>query len=268
MKRTGAIGVALVAAMAGSGGFIAVYATSQSRLYEGLSIALAAGSLAFAAIAWAFELLPAQRVVDDIETYPSPASERAREGGAVERDVQMLARPRALLVLLGAAIASFAAMLAVPLRSLGPAPDGTLFHTRWRRGDALVREDGSAVRAGDLNVDSAIVVFPQGAPGDAQSSTTLVRLQPDVAGTAEGYVAYSRLCTHAGCPVALYRAAARQLLCPCHQSVFDVMADGAVVSGPADHPLPRLPIEIGDDGVLRALGDFPEPVGPGFWERG
>ena len=68
--------------------------------------------------------------------------------------------------------------------------------------------------------------------------------------------------------MALYRAAARQLLCPCHQSVFDVVADGAVLAGPADHALPRLPIEVGSDGVLRATGDFPEPVGPGFWERG
>jgi ubiquinol-cytochrome c reductase iron-sulfur subunit len=68
--------------------------------------------------------------------------------------------------------------------------------------------------------------------------------------------------------VALYRAADRELICPCHQSAFDVMADGAVISGPADHALPRLPIEIGSDGFLRATGDFPEPVGPGFWERG
>ena len=190
------------------------------------------------------------------------------ESDAVARDARVVARPRALVMLLGAALASFAAMLAVPFRSLGPAPGDALFHTRWRRGDALVREDGTAVRAGDVNVDSSLSVFPQGAVGDAQSSATLVRLPPGEPGTAQGYLVYSRLCTHAGCPVALYRAAARQLLCPCHQSVFDVVSDGAVISGPADHALPRLPIEIGDDGVLRALGDFPEPVGPGFWERG
>jgi ubiquinol-cytochrome c reductase iron-sulfur subunit len=87
------------------------------------------------------------------------------------------------------------------------------------------------------------------------------------AAQTQGYMAYSRVCTHAGCPVALYRAADRELICPCHQSVFNVLADGAVVSGPADHPLPRLPIEIGEDGVLRAIGDFPSTVGPGFWEE-
>ncbi len=268
MNRTGAIGAALLIAIAASGGFIAVYVTSQSRLYEGVFVAMAAAALCAAAIGWAFWLLPPERVVDEIETYPSPPAERARESGAIAGDVRTVTRPRALLALLGASLASFAAMLAVPFRSLGPAPGGALFHTRWRRGDALVREDGTEVRAGEMNVDSALAIYPQGSVGDAQSSATLVRLQPDAEGTAQGYVAYSRLCTHAGCPVALYRAAARQLLCPCHQSVFDVVAGGAVLSGPADHALPRLPIEVGDDGVLRALGDFPEPVGPAFWERG
>jgi len=268
MTRSGPIGAALVAAIVASGGFIAAYVTSQSRLYEGLAIALAAAALCAAVVAWAFRLLPAARVVDEIDAYPSPAPERARENDALARGERAVARPRALLMLLGAALASFAAALAVPFRSLGPAPGNALFHTRWRRGDALVRVDGSAVRASDVNVDSALVVFPQNSAGDAQSSVTLVRLPVVTPGTAGGYIAYSRLCTHAGCPVALYRAAARQLLCPCHQSVFDVVADGAVISGPADHALPRLPIEIGDDGVLRALGDFPEPVGPSFWERG
>ncbi|MBV8374760.1 MAG: Rieske (2Fe-2S) protein [Candidatus Eremiobacteraeota bacterium] len=173
-----------------------------------------------------------------------------------------------LLALLGAALASFAAALIVPIRSLGPAPDGALFHTRWRKGVGLAREDGSLVRAGDLNVDSAIAVFPQDALGDSQSQATLIRLPDDVAGSPGGYIAYSRLCTHAGCPVALYRAQSKELLCPCHQSVFDVVAGGAVVSGPADRALPRLPIEVGGDGILRARGDFPEPVGPDFWERG
>ena len=173
-----------------------------------------------------------------------------------------------LVALLSAALASFAAALIVPIRSLGPAPDRLLFHTRWRKGDRIVREDGSLVHVDDLNVDSAITIFPEDALGDSQSQATLIRLPGDVAASADGYIAYSRLCTHAGCPVALYRAASKELLCPCHQSVFDVVDNGTVVSGPADHALPRLPIEVGSDGILRATGDFPEAVGPGFWERG
>lgn len=142
-----------------------------------------------------------------------------------------------------------------------------LFDTRWRRGDRLRREDGSLVRVDDLEVDSTVTVFPEDAPGDAQSQVALVRLPAALAPATRGYVAYSRVCTHAGCPVALYRAAAKQLLCPCHQSVFDVTRDGAVVAGPADHALPRLPLRIDARGYLRAAAGFGEPVGPGFWER-
>jgi ubiquinol-cytochrome c reductase iron-sulfur subunit len=84
----------------------------------------------------------------------------------------------------------------------------------------------------------------------------------------EGYVAFSKVCTHAGCPVGLYQQQFKKLLCPCHQSTFDV-ADGASVSfGPATRPLPQLPLEVDDDGFLRAQSDYQEPVGPGFWDRG
>ncbi len=212
--------------------------------------------------------MPPDQVTDKIETYPSPLAERTAEGDAIVTDLRAVSRPHALVYLLYAALGTFAAALIVPIRSLGPAPADALFHTRWRRGTPLVREDGSVINVTSLNLDSAVTVFPQGAIGDAQSQVTLIRLPDEVADSARGFIAYSRLCTHAGCPVALYRAAARELLCPCHQSVFDVVGNGAVISGPADHALPRLPIAVAADGTLVATGDFPEPVGPGFWERG
>ncbi|HEX4013943.1 MAG TPA: Rieske (2Fe-2S) protein [Candidatus Cybelea sp.] len=270
MRSRGELGVAaaLVVATIASIAFIVVYFAAPDRLYEGLAIAVAAAALSLAAAGWAFWVLPFERVVDEIETYPSPPGERVAQGRVAVADLREVARPRFLIAMAAAAIGSFAAALIVPFRSLGPAPDDKLFHTRWRPGTALVREDGTPVRVDALNVDSSIAIFPNGAVDDAQSQATLIRLPPGVAGTAAGYIAYSRLCTHAGCPVALYRAAARELLCPCHQSVFDVVNEGAVLSGPADHALPRLPIAVGPDGVLRARGDFPEPVGPGFWERG
>jgi ubiquinol-cytochrome c reductase iron-sulfur subunit len=259
---------ALLLAMLASAGFIAAYATSGSRLAEGIALAVAAASLCTAAIGWAFWILPHEQVVDALDSYPSPPADRIAEARTMGEDLREVSRSRILVRLLYGALGAFAAALVVPIRSLGPAPGDTLFHTKWRKGDRLVKETGALVRAGDLNVDSAITVFPEGAVGDAQSQAMLVRLPEGLADTAKGYIAYSKVCTHAGCPVALYRAAARQLLCPCHQSLFDVTSDGAVVSGPADHALPRLPIEIDDDGVLRATGDFPDPVGPGFWERG
>ncbi|HLI95631.1 MAG TPA: Rieske (2Fe-2S) protein, partial [Candidatus Baltobacteraceae bacterium] len=83
----------------------------------------------------------------------------------------------------------------------------------------------------------------------------------------EGLLAFSKVCTHAGCPVGLYRAAARQLFCPCHQSTFDVLTGGNRTFGPASRGLPQLPLALAPDGTLEALGDYPEPIGPGYWER-
>lgn len=267
MKREAAIASALLLSVLGSGAFIAAYLLTADRLDEGLALAIAAGGLCAAALGWAFWILPHERVVDEIETYPSPRKERTEQSAEITEDLREITRPRLLLALLGGALGSFAAALVLPFRSLGIAPDSLLAHTRWRRGGRIVRSDGRLVGVADLNVDAAIIVFPEGWVGDAQSSATLIRVPEETPGTARGYIVYSRLCTHAGCPVALYRPRTKELLCPCHQSLFDVMADGAVISGPADHPLPRLPIQIGYDGVLQAAGDFPRPVGPGFWER-
>ena len=268
MKKDAAIASALFTAILGSGIFIAAYFTTADRLFEGLGIAIAAAGLCAAAVGWAFWILPDEQVVDQVDTYPCSPDDRAAQSAEVAESVREVTRSRMLVGLLLGALGSFVCAMIVPIRSLGLAPDDLLFHTRWRKGARIVRDDGSVVHVDDLNVDGMLAVYPEGAIDDAQSMATLVRVPENAAGTASGYMAYSRVCTHAGCPVALYRAATKELVCPCHQSIFDVMTNGAVISGPADHALPRLPIEIGDDGVLRATGDFPEPVGPGFWERG
>jgi ubiquinol-cytochrome c reductase iron-sulfur subunit len=268
MKKQATVAFALLVSTLGSVGFVVAYATGGDRLYEGLCLAIAAAGLSAAALGWAFFFVADEIVVDEIETYPSSPGERAAQSGEIAEDVGKVSRPKLLVRLLYFALGAFGAALVVPVRSLGRAPDGALFTTRWRKGDRLVRDDGSPIYVGDLNVDSTLTVFPEGALDDSQSQATLIRLAQTAADSANGYIAYSRICTHAGCPVALYRAAAKELMCPCHQSVFDVLSNGAVVSGPADHALPRLPIEVGSDGILRATGDFPEPVGPGFWERG
>jgi ubiquinol-cytochrome c reductase iron-sulfur subunit len=268
MKKDVAIASALFVAILGSASFIAAYFVTADRLFEGLGLAIAAVGSCAAALGWAFWILPDEQVVDEIDSYPSAPSERAAQSSEVAEDVREVTRSRMLIALLGAALGSFAAAMILPIRSLGLAPDNLLFHTRWRKGERIVREDGSPVHVDDVNVDSALTIFPEGATDDAQSVATLIRVAESTPGTASGFMVYSRLCTHAGCPVALYRADVKELICPCHQSVFDVLANGAVVAGPADHALPRLPIEVGEDGVLRAGGDFPDPVGPGFWERG
>jgi ubiquinol-cytochrome c reductase iron-sulfur subunit len=137
-----------------------------------------------------------------------------------------------------------------------------------------VAADGTPVTSSTLEVGSFTTVFPEGYEGSADSQAVLVRVEPGqlqlppdrLAGAPDGLVAYSKICTHAGCPLGLYLAATHELRCPCHQSTFDVLDGARPVYGPAPKPLPQLPIEIAADGGLLATGDFTEPVGPSFWE--
>ena len=109
--------------------------------------------------------------------------------------------------------------------------------------------------------------------GSADSQAVLIKVEPDLLqlptdraeGAPDGLVCYSKVCTHAGCPLGLYLAADHELRCPCHQSTFNVLNGAEPVYGPAPRPLPQLLIEVDDDGTLRAKGDFTEPVGPTFW---
>jgi ubiquinol-cytochrome c reductase iron-sulfur subunit len=110
----------------------------------------------------------------------------------------------------------------------------------------------------------------------AKAAVLLIRLDPDLVEDRpdregwdfDGIYAYSKICTHVGCPVALYEQQTHHLLCPCHQSTFDVTQYCKVIFGPANRPLPQLPITVDDEGYLIAQSDFHEPPGPSFWERG
>jgi ubiquinol-cytochrome c reductase iron-sulfur subunit len=139
------------------------------------------------------------------------------------------------------------------------------------------------LRPSDVAVGSLTFAKPEGLEEHdhdfqteiAKAALMIVRLQPDdikdkreLEWSHEGIVAYSKICTHVGCPISLYEQQTHHVLCPCHQSTFD-LADGArVIFGPAGHALPQLRIGVNDEGYLEALGDFDEPVGPAFWERG
>jgi ubiquinol-cytochrome c reductase iron-sulfur subunit len=162
-----------------------------------------------------------------------------------------------------------------PLNSLGPHATSSLLHTTWTKGSRLVTEDGRPVRLGDLKVNGVLTVFPEGHAGDADAQTILINI-----GTApqqvrkgrqtwspQGHVAYSKVCTHAGCPVGLYRTTNHELLCPCHQSTFAVLDGCRPVFGPAARSLPQLPLAVDNQGFLIAQHDYTEPVGPGFWNR-
>lgn len=267
-SRERAIAAGLLLSILGSAGFMFAYAKQMSTQWEGFALACAFGGFMIAALGWSRWIVPQEQVVDLRDVAPQPTEERAGMVDQWEHGAARTARRTWLMRMLYCAIGVFGLAALFPVGSLGPEPDDTLFHTRWKRGARLQRVDGTFVKAGDLNDDLAVTVFPENNIGDSQSMTVLVKLPEGLVKDApQGYVAYSKMCTHAGCPVALYRSVDHRLVCPCHQSAFDVTNDAAVVSGPADHALPRLPIEVASDGYLRATGDFPSPVGPGFWEE-
>ena len=155
--------------------------------------------------------------------------------------------------------------------------------TLWTKGKRLARDpSGDPIKASDVTIGSAFHVIPEGLNDEhdwleqkAKAVVLMVRLDPAILNETperqgwsyEGIVAYSKVCTHVGCPVALYEQQTHHLLCPCHQSTFDI-ADGAkVVFGPASRALPQLPITVDDEGYLVAQSDFHEPIGPSYWER-
>ncbi|KAA9135887.1 cytochrome bc1 complex Rieske iron-sulfur subunit [Microbacterium caowuchunii] len=161
-----------------------------------------------------------------------------------------------------------------------------LSHTMWKKGSRLALDpSGRPIKASEVTLGSAFQVIPEELAGvshhdgyleeKAKAIVLLMRLpQEDLIETEDrkdwsydGIVAYSKVCTHVGCPVALYEQQTHHLLCPCHQSQFDVSEGAKVIFGPAARPLPQLPITVDDEGYLIAQSDFTEPVGPSFWER-
>jgi ubiquinol-cytochrome c reductase iron-sulfur subunit len=170
-------------------------------------------------------------------------------------------------------------------RDLAPAadPNELLRHTMWAKGKRLTHDpSGVPVKASEVVYGSAFHIIPEGLNDQedwleqkAKAAVLLMRLRPEDLHEADdkkswsynGIVAYSKICTHVGCPVALYEQQTHHLLCPCHQSQFDVSNGAAVIFGPAARPLPQLPITVDSEGYLIAQSDFHEPVGPSFWER-
>jgi ubiquinol-cytochrome c reductase iron-sulfur subunit len=267
------VALALAASILAGLGLAVVYWLGGQPQIEGALLAVALGGFGAALILWERRMMLQEQVEEERE-IASSAEERAAAQAALERGGEEFSRRRFLARLLGAAAAALGLAALFPIRSLGRAPGLSLFRTAWRPGTVAVDENGVPVGAEQIPVGSVLTVFPQGHPGSADGQALLIRVEegalrlpPDrLAGAPEGLVAYSKVCTHAGCPVGLYRAQTHQLLCPCHQSTFDVLSGAQPTFGPASRPLPQLPIEIGSDGLVRARGDFTEPVGPGFWE--
>ncbi len=271
----------LVLGLLGVAGFGAAYWVNAKPWILGATMGFGLFFLGVGLVAWGKYLMPRGPFVES--RHPLANSEADRDAFAaaiVERGGEVVKRRKLLAGLLGGGLGVFGIVAVFPvLRSLGPLPKGTLFHTDWRKGTFAVDQTGRRVNVGELTVGSIITVFPEGKQntdrGQAVDQTVLIRISDEDFVTQKGretwgpkgYLAYSKMCTHLGCPVGLYEQELQVLVCPCHQSMFNVTNGAIPEFGPAPRPLPQLPLYIDADGYIRSQSDYDQPVGPGFWER-
>ncbi|MBW3615626.1 MAG: Rieske 2Fe-2S domain-containing protein [Actinobacteria bacterium] len=268
--------VAFTASMIAALALAVVYWRGGQPQLEGVLLAVSLGGIGVGMVVWAKRFLPAGEITEERGRMASTDEEVASFTQAFEQGEQAIQRRALLLKLLGGAVGALGIAALFPIRSLGPRPGRGLFDTAFRNGVRLMTVDNEPIRPEDLSVGGVVTVWPEGHVGEPDSPTLLVKVEdpelfrpPTVARwTVGGIVAYSKLCTHTGCPVGLYQARERLLLCPCHQSTFDVVEGAKPIFGPATRPLPQLPIGLNQAGELVSTGDYREPVGPGFWNRG
>ncbi len=257
-----------------------------STLLLGLGMTLGLFGIGFGAVHWAKTLMPDAEVAEDRHITRGSEEVRARAIEIIKlADSESgFSRRKLIRRSLYGALAFFPLPAIMLFGDLGPNPADTLRHTMWKAGTRLTKDPtGTPIKASDVTVGSVFHVIPEGLSDlsehkleeKAKAAVLLVRLNPEDLKEAEdrkswsydGIVAYSKICTHVGCPVALYEQHTHHLLCPCHQSTFDVTEACKVIFGPASRPLPQLPIAVDSEGYLIAQSDFTEPVGPSFWER-
>jgi ubiquinol-cytochrome c reductase iron-sulfur subunit len=269
------VAIAFAVSALASLGLAAVYWQGGQNQVEGVLLAVALGGLGYGFVVVARRLLPQGPYTEEREVLPSSEGQVAAFETDLERGEGWMARRGFLVKMLGVAAGALGVAALFPIRSLGPNPGNSLRRTKWRTGSLVVDEQGEPVRVRTLEVGGVLTVFPEGHLEREDSQTLLIRVSDEKVVTRkgreewapEGYVAYSKVCTHAGCPVGLYQQDVKRLLCPCHQSSFDAVDGARPVFGPATRSLPQLPLMVDDDGFLRARDDYDEPIGPGFWDR-
>jgi len=267
-----------------------------SHLFLGLTLGLALLLIGVGAIQWARKLMNNEEIVEYRHAIASSAEDREATVAAFRKGTEDSAIARRPLI--GFSLVGAMAMLGLPaivaLRDLGPLPGDALAKTVWREGMRIVNDvSGTPIRADEVEIGQLVNAEPaiffetddEGEPviegaellaAKAKAAVILVRMQPEDITPAEGrenwgvegILCYSKICTHVGCPISLWEQQTHHLLCPCHQSTFDLADNGKVIFGPAGHALPQLPMGVDDEGYLIAMSDFLEPVGPSYWERG
>ena len=252
----------------------------------GIGITLGLFGIGLGAVHWAKTLMPDAEVSEERHQTRGSDEVRARAVEIIKLADQESGFTRRKLIrrTLYTSLALFPLPAIFFFGDLGPNPKDVLRHTMWKKGTRLTKDPtGTPIKASDVTLGSVFHVIPEGLAElpehkleeKAKAAVLLVRLDPkDLKELPErkgwsydGIVAYSKICTHVGCPVALYEQQTHHLLCPCHQSTFDLTEHCKVIFGPASRPLPQLPIAVDAEGYLIAQSDFTEPVGPSFWER-
>jgi ubiquinol-cytochrome c reductase iron-sulfur subunit len=272
----------LLAAAAAAAGFIVVYSfnhLAHQTQYLGLALGLAFAFVAAALVVVARRLVVTEELEEDYPTAHPAAQEEI--GQLVEESGDRFTRKRLLTAGAGAAAGAIGAALVVPALSLGPFLDtGSLYETPWRRGRRLVDEAGRPLLLNAVEPETFYTAYAEGADREEFGSPlVVVRFAPSQLRlpaarrdwAPSGVVAYSKICTHAGCAIALFRKPTfplvepgPALICPCHYSTFDPTRGGNVIFGPAGRPLPQLPLLVDSRGALRAAGNFSGPVGPSW----
>lgn len=255
----------------------------------GLGTAFAMLGIGTGIVHWAKALMPDHEVSEERHAIRTEEDRQAavRIVDDIAEETGIKRRPLIRNTLLGAVALAPLPAIAI-FGDLGPRPDDALKHTMWAPQEGKLKRltrdpDGTPIKASDVTIGSAFHVIPEGLNElhegklneKAKAVVLLMRLNPESLNPTpgredwayNGIVAYSKICTHVGCPVALYEQQTHHLLCPCHQSTFDLTQECKVIFGPASRPLPQLPIAVDSEGYLVATSDFKEPVGPSYWER-
>ena len=267
-------------------GLIVVFQTKANNQLAGLCWGLAFGGLGVGLILWARDLLPGHEVTASRGNHAvSHEGDRIAVAESMSRGTDVMARRPFLFKVLAPVGGIFGlATLWGPVAALGPRPHTNLYQTKWGPNVRAVTEDGDPIKPDDIPVNGILTAFPEGNIDDALSPTLLInvgdapfKVQPQRQGwnlqTADGnIVGFSKICTHAACPASLYNVSTHQLICPCHQSTFDVLEDCKPVFGPAPRSLAQLQLATDPDGYIVSVSDYTRegggPVGPGFWNRG
>ncbi|MFF3728980.1 Rieske 2Fe-2S domain-containing protein [Streptomyces sp. NPDC002476] len=252
----------------------------------GLTLGVALFAIGAGAVHWARTLMSDVEVADDrhpIEAEPEVKAKVLADFAEGAKE-SALGRRKLIRNTMFGALALVPLSGVVLLRDLGPLPENKLRKSLWAQGKQLINMNTmEPLRPEDVAVGSLTFAMPEGLSEDAEdfnnqiakAALMIVRIRPEDIKDArerkwghEGIVAFSKICTHVGCPISLYEQQTHHVLCPCHQSTFDLSDGARVIFGPAGHALPQLRIGVNSEGNLEALGDFEEPVGPAFWERG